>query len=473
VSVPRCPRALSRPIAWLAAVLQALAALVLSGFGLRPLLSPRLSPLRPEQAAPELSWTTAFLFRVLLLARWLRRSNFAAPGLAGAYLARADREVREKGASPARPIPLPEHPADALSPEAFFARYGRSPHPVVLRGLHRARRDWSLAALIGDFGDTPILMNDGFGYRVHPLRALRRDPEGERYVANCEQLLVRHPELLEALDLDAYREWTRRRAYCAQLFIGARRSLGLYFHCANNWNVFTMLHGRKRWTLVHPAHSYFMYPIVSKASAYVASIIHHAEGPPGADDLYRFCPRYEVVLEPGDVLVNPPWWWHQVENLDDDTVGCASRWAGLGGGRDPNPLFSFAQATSPEMLRTTAGTLASLLECGGDLGALYRRAARSGDATTPTERVSHTAEAMERGAVFDRIYPRPAAVRARYAERCEPGSSEVSSRSRPAVSGSVVHTTASASSGKSPVAPTAIPQPSDSAATPSTTGVAT
>ena len=32
-------------------------------------------------------------------------------------------------------------------------------------------------------------------------------------------------------------------------------------------------------------------------------------------------PRLEVILEPGDVLFNAPWWWHTVENLDDLTVG--------------------------------------------------------------------------------------------------------------------------------------------------------
>lgn len=488
--MPRLRRLLSWPLAWAAACLQVVATLLTTGFGLRPLARSRLSPHPPPSSTgpgPELSATTALLFRVLVLVRWLRRSNFAAPGLAAAYLERADAELRAQGARPARAEPLPAYPAETLSSEALFAASDGFSRPVVVRGLHRLRRDWSVDALIGAFGDTPILFNDDYGYRMHPLRVLREDPGADRYVTNCEQLLARHPELVEDLAVDAYRPWTRKRPYCAQLFLGARRSLGLYFHCANNFNAFTMLHGRKRWTLVHPDHSYFMYPIVSRHSAYVASIINHVEAPPGATELFGFCPRYEVVLEPGDVLFNPPWWWHQVENLDETTVGCASRWAGLGG-RDLNPLFSFAQCSSPGLLRASAGTIAALLESGGDLRELYRQAGRSGEATTRIERVSHTPEAMERGAVFDRIYPRPAAVRARVARDDEArdnearddgdqegpaGTPDVSSRSRPAVSGSVAHTTASASSGSTPVLPTAIPQPTDSAATPSSTGLAT
>ena len=36
-------------------------------------------------------------------------------------------------------------------------------------------------------------------------------------------------------------------------------------------------------------------------------------------------PRHEVLLEPGDLIYNAPWWWHEVENEDKFTVGVAVR----------------------------------------------------------------------------------------------------------------------------------------------------
>jgi len=40
--------------------------------------------------------------------------------------------------------------------------------------------------------------------------------------------------------------------------------------------------------------------------------------------LYNVIPKYEVVLEPGDVLYSPQWWWHTVDNLGE-SIGVAMR----------------------------------------------------------------------------------------------------------------------------------------------------
>lgn len=42
--------------------------------------------------------------------------------------------------------------------------------------------------------------------------------------------------------------------------------------------------------------------------------------------LYKFAPKMVATLEPGDVLFNPPWQWHMIENLEDESIGVATRW---------------------------------------------------------------------------------------------------------------------------------------------------
>ena len=39
----------------------------------------------------------------------------------------------------------------------------------------------------------------------------------------------------------------------------------------------------------------------------------------------RFCPYYTTILEPGDVLYNPPWWSHAIRNITEKSVGVANR----------------------------------------------------------------------------------------------------------------------------------------------------
>ena len=37
-------------------------------------------------------------------------------------------------------------------------------------------------------------------------------------------------------------------------------------------------------------------------------------------------PKLRTRLKPGDVLVNPPWWWHAVKNVTPTTIAVATRW---------------------------------------------------------------------------------------------------------------------------------------------------
>ena len=41
--------------------------------------------------------------------------------------------------------------------------------------------------------------------------------------------------------------------------------------------------------------------------------------------ILEYLPRYDIVLEPGDILWNAPWWWHRIENGDGFNVGLAIR----------------------------------------------------------------------------------------------------------------------------------------------------
>ena len=41
--------------------------------------------------------------------------------------------------------------------------------------------------------------------------------------------------------------------------------------------------------------------------------------------LFEYIDRVHVELEPGDILYNPPYWWHAVKN-HSDSIGVGYRW---------------------------------------------------------------------------------------------------------------------------------------------------
>jgi hypothetical protein len=68
--------------------------------------------------------------------------------------------------------------------------------------------------------------------------------------------------------------------------------------------------------------------------------------------LFRYCPRYEVTLKPGDVLWNPYYWFHSVKNMTKQSVAVAVRWFGTPG-KDflsPLPLYDLATSICPQSI---------------------------------------------------------------------------------------------------------------------------
>ena len=100
------------------------------------------------------------------------------------------------------------------------------------------------------------------------------------------------------------------------------------FHCAGGPNLFVMVHGHKKWTMVDPKFTKWMHPVTRKDMFYAASPIDWCETneeiKAAGYPLYDFVPKHVAHLNPGDVLFSPQWWWHAVET-DCPSIGIASR----------------------------------------------------------------------------------------------------------------------------------------------------
>jgi ribosomal protein L16 Arg81 hydroxylase len=108
----------------------------------------------------------------------------------------------------------------------------------------------------------------------------------------------------------------------SQIFMSnnLKKGSGTSYHCANFNNLFFQIVGRKKWTFVDPQYESMMYPMFNAKSMDVASFITMvALSQPDLMEkyypLYKLAPKMEATLEPGDVLMNPPWNWHMVRSV--------------------------------------------------------------------------------------------------------------------------------------------------------------
>jgi lysine-specific demethylase 8 len=228
--------------------------------------------------------------------------------------------------------PIPEFDWQNRSADDFFENFVKTPMPVVLRGYAlqtEAAKTWTFDNILDRVGDVQVNLTGPDSDWMGSLKEVR-DPS--IYCANADAPFKAAPEMADELSIPKLQPYIRRRNTWNQLFIG-QKGTGSGYHCAGIWNFFYQIDGEKKWTFVDPELTWMMYPnVISQAMAFGSLLLF-----PWKSDLenvyrlYKYCPRYSVVLKPGDVLFNPPWWWHYIDNLTPTSIAVATRWDALKG----------------------------------------------------------------------------------------------------------------------------------------------
>ncbi|MBT9548277.1 MAG: cupin-like domain-containing protein [Candidatus Sericytochromatia bacterium] len=211
--------------------------------------------------------------------------------------------------------------------------------PVVLQGAAKdwpAVGKWSPAFLSEHYGQDQIMLIDASPAN---LQNISRKPElttladviasmdGDalKKYSRFNRILHEHPELQADLDLN----WllSRRNTLCSgrtfQVFIGGKGSK-THLHSASEHNLFVQVYGEKHWIIYPPGYDCVLTPPVTGTPYF------HSEFNPEAPDFdaypaMQYLDRYECTLQPGDILFNPPSWWHHVSNLTH-SIGIGFRW---------------------------------------------------------------------------------------------------------------------------------------------------
>jgi hypothetical protein len=282
-------------------------------------------------------WVT---FNALFAADWL-----LGPSKVGKVLPRRwgniQRRMLDKMSTSAEGKALAVERRRDLTPEEFREGYFIPGRPVVLEGAASAWpaiRKWSPEYFVERCGREEVTVLDGRNWTVNAGRDGEAVSTSESSITVAEllqnvqhsgawygaflDLLDQRADLRADLDLTFVRRFGHtnlrlpwQRNILAKLYVGGPQT-ATSFHCAGVSNLYVQVYGRKKWVLISPRFTPFMYPALSKGLNW-QSRVDFRNPDYGSCPLYRYVDRYECVLEPGDVLWNPPFVWHGVLNMTE------------------------------------------------------------------------------------------------------------------------------------------------------------
>lgn len=234
-----------------------------------------------------------------------------------------------------------------ITPSEFINNYLNQARPLVLRG---AARDWEccktwtpqfFADKCGD--DRVILINDHIAtdesvedeISLREIIANLGTPKAK--YARFVPILNNHPELFKDFDVQwladridkngkvrLWNEGGKGKALRSHLFIGSKNNK-TEVHCALTNNFFINVYGRKRWFIFAPSFNPLVYSPINWGPGVFGSEVSPTDPDFKKHPLWKYVDIYEVVLEPGDILFNPPFWWHHVTNFSD-SIAIGIRW---------------------------------------------------------------------------------------------------------------------------------------------------
>jgi lysine-specific demethylase 8 len=224
---------------------------------------------------------------------------------------------------------------ESMTPEEFEESYYLKNRPCVIRGgalEWPARKKWNPEYLTGLYGSkmVDITMSSGssFKYSVskagkgmlrtsfqEAIKLVKTDfaSTGIRYYLMQKTIAGDFPELLQ--DIEDPR-WVKKPGIIGarNLWIGAAGNVSnLHYDLSNNFLV--QVEGRKRFILFSPEDYEYVYPAEKTARPNLSQL-----DPENPDNerfpLFKLARPITFILDPGDVIYMPPFWWHQVHSLD-------------------------------------------------------------------------------------------------------------------------------------------------------------
>lgn len=241
------------------------------------------------------------------------------------------------------PMMIPTIDAKDLTDEKFIKLSNNYRDPVLIKNFMKdtnAVKKWDLdylSDIIGDFKINTVKYTDKIELENMSFTDFaKRIDNDEIYINNNHTILGKFPQLFDDIKpkfellLETLKSCNLYSVHIANLFIGSnndkKKCAGSSMHCGGSGNFFCMLQGKKHWTLIHPKYSCLLKGRVSSTGIHAQTLFDMVDIELNkTPKIFKYLPRYEIVMEPGDVLYNSPWWWHRIRNYDGLSIGLAIR----------------------------------------------------------------------------------------------------------------------------------------------------
>lgn len=164
--------------------------------------------------------------------------------------------------------------------------------------------------------DTQLMALDDF------FSGLSDNAHSRAYYAGSTDMQTYFPNMLEELDLALSNAVFKEYPPIVSLWLGNQTTAAIHYDMSHN--IAACMVGRRRFTLFPPSEIENLYPgpLFPTPAGQVVSMVDLW------DPDYTQYPNFEKALsraqcaelEPGDVLIYPAMWWHQVDALDEFNV---------------------------------------------------------------------------------------------------------------------------------------------------------
>ena len=239
------------------------------------------------------------------------------------------------------PMEIPSVDASELTDNLFRKLSNNYRRPILIKGFMKGSDGvgkWDLGYLsekVGDF-KVNVLSTNTSKLQIHnmPFNQFVNRIDENIYLNNNHTILSAFPEIYEDIRpefenlVGTLSSCNLRNIHIANLFIGNNneKTTGSNMHCGGSGNFFCMLKGRKHWTLIDPSYSPLLKARVSQSGIHAQTLFDMLDSPlDRLPEIFQRLPRYEVMMEEGDVLWNAPWWWHRITNDSGLSIGMAIR----------------------------------------------------------------------------------------------------------------------------------------------------
>ena len=238
-----------------------------------------------------------------------------------------------------------------LDPQIIEREFIRKRRPAVFKGAVKnwpAAKQWSFDYFKTSYPDTPISIaeetfsrgKEGTGYTIKltdysMAQFTDAVQAGASIYLKFLPVFEHHPELREHLDMADMTRWSRGRVPKSEItnefYMGGPGSV-THLHTERSDIFHACFVGRKRWRLYAPSQTRFLYPIPAR-TLFIGSEVDFLSTDYSIHPWFRCANGYDTVLEPGDVLYLPSYYWHAVENLEATiSANCLwyNRWRAIG-----------------------------------------------------------------------------------------------------------------------------------------------